>query len=58
VIKKLVDALPQIEIVSIAGSGHIPHETHPDAYVEAITTFIQMHSVERSSLVQSVGRKQ
>jgi len=58
VIKKLVDALPQIEIVSITGAGHIPHETHPDAYVEAITTFIQMHSVERSSLVQSVGRKQ
>lgn len=57
-VTKLVDALSNARTVSIASAGHIPHETHPDDYVEAITAFINKHSAERSSLGQSLGRKQ
>jgi pimeloyl-ACP methyl ester carboxylesterase len=40
VVAKLSDALPNVEIVTFPGAGHIPHVTHPDAYVEAIVRFI------------------
>lgn len=40
VINKLADILPGVEVVTLPGAGHIPHATHPDAYVEAIMTFI------------------
>lgn len=50
VVIKFLEVLPNAKTVSIPGAGHIPHETHPDAYVEAITTFIHKHSTERSAL--------
>jgi pimeloyl-ACP methyl ester carboxylesterase len=40
VVAKLSDALPDVEIVTFPGAGHIPHVTHPDAYVEATVRFI------------------
>ena len=58
VVKSFIEILPNGETVSIAGAGHIPHETHPDAYGEAITTFIQKHSAEISPLGQSDIKKQ
>ena len=57
VVTKFVDVLPNAKTLSIAGAGHIPHETHPDAYIEAITAFIHKHSVERSPLGPSAERK-
>ena len=41
VVAKLADVLPNVEAITFPGSGHIPHVTHPDAYVEAIRTFIR-----------------
>lgn len=44
VIAKLAAALPDSERVTFPGAGHIPHVTHPDAYVEAIVAFIRKNS--------------
>jgi pimeloyl-ACP methyl ester carboxylesterase len=43
VVRRLAAALSAVEVVTIAGAGHIPHVTHPDAFVEAITAFVQSH---------------
>ena len=41
VVAKLADVLPNVEVVTFPGAGHIPHGTHQDAYVEAIMAFIR-----------------
>jgi pimeloyl-ACP methyl ester carboxylesterase len=41
VVAKLSGVLPNVEVVTLPGAGHIPHVTHPDAYVEAIMAFIR-----------------
>jgi pimeloyl-ACP methyl ester carboxylesterase len=43
VVARLSQALPHAEIVTLPGAGHVPHETHPDAYVEAIIKFTLKH---------------
>jgi pimeloyl-ACP methyl ester carboxylesterase len=45
VVAKLAAALPMAELVSFPGAGHIPHITHPDAYVEVTRSFIRTHSM-------------
>lgn len=44
VVAKLSGALPHAQIVTLPGAGHIPHETHPDAYVAAVIDFTRKHS--------------
>lgn len=44
VVAKLVEALPRAELVTFPQAGHVPYNTHPDAYVEVITSFIRTHS--------------
>ena len=44
VITKLADVLHNAEVVTFPGAGHIPHITHPEIYVEAITAFINENS--------------
>ena len=44
VVARLSGALPHAEIVTLPGAGHVPHETHPHAYVEAIIEFTHKHS--------------
>ncbi len=43
VIEKLAEALPRVENLTFPDAGHIPHLTHPAAYVEATTAFIRKH---------------
>lgn len=43
VVAKLAMALPRVEVLTIPGAGHIPHATHPDAYVEAMVAFMRKH---------------
>jgi pimeloyl-ACP methyl ester carboxylesterase len=43
VIAKLADVLLSAEVVTFLSAGHIPHATHPDAYVDAITAFTGKH---------------
>ncbi|HEY5754120.1 MAG TPA: alpha/beta hydrolase [Chthoniobacterales bacterium] len=43
VVARLAEALPHAEIITLAGAGHIPHATHPDAYIEAIIGFTSKH---------------
>jgi pimeloyl-ACP methyl ester carboxylesterase len=45
VVAKLADVLPNAEVVTLSGAGHIPHTTHPDAYVDAILAFTRKHTV-------------
>jgi pimeloyl-ACP methyl ester carboxylesterase len=45
VVAKLAQFLPHAEVVTFSGAGHIPHVTHPDVYVEAITRFTRKHQV-------------
>ena len=40
VIAKLRAAVPLVDVVTFAGAGHIPHVTHADVYIEALTGFI------------------
>src|SRR5262245_7577527 len=35
VVAKLAEAIPRAEVFTFLGAGHVPHATHPDAYVEA-----------------------
>ena len=44
VVAKVADALPKSSLLVFQGAGHIPHATHPDAYVEAIGAFILKNS--------------
>jgi pimeloyl-ACP methyl ester carboxylesterase len=44
VVAKLAEVLPRVEVVTFPGSGHIPHATHPDTYVEAIIAFTRKHA--------------
>lgn len=41
VVRELADVLPRAEVLTFPGAGHIPHNTHPDAYMEATTSFIR-----------------
>ena len=53
VVANLAQVLPQAEVVTFSGAGHIPHVTHPDAYVEAITRFTHKQQKIRDT---DVGR--
>src|SRR5918996_6020827 len=44
VVARLSGALPHADIVTLQGAGHVPHETHPDAYVEAVIEFTRKHT--------------
>ena len=41
VVRRLVGILPHAETLTFDGAGHIPHATHPDAYVEAVSVFVR-----------------
>lgn len=43
VVKSLSEAIPHAKILTLAGAGHIPHTTHPEAYVDAIVRFTNTH---------------
>jgi pimeloyl-ACP methyl ester carboxylesterase len=40
---RLAAALPGVEVLTLPRAGHIPHATHPDAYVDAIVAFTHEH---------------
>lgn len=40
-IAKLAEALPNAAVATFPDAGHVPHFTHPEAYAEAITAFVQ-----------------
>lgn len=44
VVTRLSAALPHAEVVTLPGAGHVPHVTHPDAYVETIIEFACRHA--------------
>ncbi|MGH7964586.1 MAG: alpha/beta fold hydrolase [Candidatus Binatia bacterium] len=44
VVTRLSGALPHAEVVTLPGAGHVPHATHPDAYVETIIEFTRRHA--------------
>jgi len=44
VVARLRDAAPDLRVVTFSDAGHIPHVTHPDAYIETITAFIDEHA--------------
>ena len=43
VVTKLAEALPLVEVRTLAGAGHAPHVEDPEAYVDALTTFARRH---------------
>jgi pimeloyl-ACP methyl ester carboxylesterase len=45
VIARLAKALPRAEVHTFPAAGHIPHVTHPDAYVRAIIAFTSKHPI-------------
>jgi pimeloyl-ACP methyl ester carboxylesterase len=44
VVTRLSGALRHAEVVTLLGAGHVPHATHPDAYVEALMEFTRRHA--------------
>ena len=46
VIAKLARALPNAEVVTFPGAGHIPHVTHADAFSEEVVGFIGKSGAE------------
>jgi pimeloyl-ACP methyl ester carboxylesterase len=49
VVAKLADVLANVETVTFPGGGHVPHLTHPEAYVDAIKTFIGKNATGSSN---------
>jgi pimeloyl-ACP methyl ester carboxylesterase len=45
--RRLARLLPQAERTTYAGAGHIPHVTHPDAYVAEVVAFMESTGVDR-----------
>jgi len=43
VVSKLAEALPAARTKEFQGAGHVPHVTHPDAFVAATSEFILAH---------------
>lgn len=43
VLDKLASVLPDADRLTFQEAGHIPHATHPDAYVDAIRAFVDLH---------------
>lgn len=43
VVRVLATALSRAQVLTFAGAGHIPHITHPDAYVGTTRSFILKH---------------
>lgn len=46
VVQKLGEAMPRAQVVTLAGTGHIPQITHPEMFVEAVTTFVRRHAAD------------
>jgi pimeloyl-ACP methyl ester carboxylesterase len=44
VVAKLAKVIPRAEVLTFPRAGHIPHATHPDAFVEVTTAFLRKHS--------------
>ncbi len=44
VLSMLAEVLPNCEVVTFAGAGHLPHLTHPEAYIESVGAFVRKHS--------------
>jgi pimeloyl-ACP methyl ester carboxylesterase len=40
VVRKIAGVLPQAKVVTIPGAGHVPHVTHPEAYIAVISAFV------------------
>jgi pimeloyl-ACP methyl ester carboxylesterase len=43
VVARLAKAIPGVEFATFPDAGHVPHATHPDAYAEAIISFVRKH---------------
>jgi pimeloyl-ACP methyl ester carboxylesterase len=43
VVAKVAAALPRAEVLTFPDAGHIPHATHPEAYVDSILEFVRKH---------------
>jgi pimeloyl-ACP methyl ester carboxylesterase len=43
VIAKLSKSLPHADVATLEGTGHTPHATHPDLYVDTLLDFARKH---------------
>lgn len=43
VVARLAEALPHARVMTLPDAGHVPHVTHPDAYVGTIVEFTQKY---------------
>ncbi len=43
IMAKLAGVIDGAERLTFRGAGHVPHTTHPDEYVRAVTGFIRAH---------------
>ena len=48
-VRHLARLLPQAQCVEYAGAGHVPHVTHPEAFVHQVTTFTSRVNRQTSS---------
>jgi pimeloyl-ACP methyl ester carboxylesterase len=57
VVEQIVGVLPQAVTKTFEGAGHVPHLSHPDEYVAAVTSFARATTSGRgsSSKVASAG---
>jgi pimeloyl-ACP methyl ester carboxylesterase len=44
VVARIAAAIPTAEVVRFPDAGHIPHVTHPEAYLDALSGFIARHA--------------
>lgn len=41
IVDKLADRIPNVELRTFEGAGHVPHVTHPGRYVETVSEFVR-----------------
>ncbi len=44
VVERIAAVLPDVEVATFAGAGHIPQSTHPEDWAESVTGFVRRHS--------------
>jgi pimeloyl-ACP methyl ester carboxylesterase len=56
VLERLAATLPQAERHRFPAAGHLPHVTHPDEYIDAVTGFASRTARHSTDAVSTAGR--
>jgi pimeloyl-ACP methyl ester carboxylesterase len=56
VLERLAPTLPRAQLHRFPEAGHLPHITHPEEYLVAVTDFASRIARQRTDAVSAAGR--